>query len=421
MVFKSRTSMGSKWRLVVLPSIFVLTFFVLLILFERAFSVMDKVCPSLQPLCTMFAAVATSTPNTFPVPPTQENYKNVEDIQSRTLAFGIAAGGGLSYHDQEYLDQYFKQLKDLGVEWVRWDVDWSRVQSKNSEQYDWTSIDRVAATAMKYNIYTLGIITYAPEWARQAGCKSDYRCAPADPEAFGKFSGMAAARYKGVINTWEIWNEPNMTKFWGLSPDVLAYGKILKSSYIQIKTANPKAFVLSGGLASVGDSNKNMSPLTFVKKLYVNEYQGYFDAVALHPYTYPALPSYKAWWNRWQQIVPIHQLMVTNGDEEKKIWITEFGVPTGGPGKAYFANQLNEFRYGVDFMYENSQRYLMTDATNFYRQHIDWMGPFFWYSLKDSSNERSTSENFFGLLRYDGSKKPSYDLLKQLIASSTAQ
>lgn len=46
------------------------------------------------------------------------------------------------------------------------------------------------------------------------------------------------------------------------------------------------------------------------------------------------------------------------------------------------------------------------------------MGPFFWYSLKDSGINKDTPENFFGLLRNDWSKKPAYDVFRNAILSS---
>ena len=152
--------------------------------------------------------------------------------------------------------------------------------------------------------------------------------------------------------------------------------------------------------------------------LYASGANQYFDAVALHPYTYPALPSFKAVFNYWQEILTVRKLMIDNGDEAKKIWITEFGAPTGGPGHSYNTNQLNGFEFGVDFMTEGAQLEILTEASEFYHQYAEWTGPFFWYSLKDNSNETDTSENFFGLLRSDGSKKPAYDVFRNIISSS---
>lgn len=334
--------------------------------------------------------------------------------------YGIAAGGGLIFLGQKELDTYFEALQALGVSWVRWDVDWGVVQPVDSITYQWAGADRVVETANRYGIHSLGIITYAPAWAVLGSCSAGSHCPPADPKAFGHFAGEVALRYKNSVQYWEIWNEPNYVSFWSPNPDVGKYSELLKESYIEIKKVNPQAVVLSGGLAAIGDEpGGNISPDTFVGKMYELGANQYFDAVALHPYTYPGLPNYKTEWNRWQQIVPIHQLMVNKGDGAKKIWITEFGAPTGGPGEAHTVNQFNDFTYGSDFMWEKAQSDILIEVIGAYRQYTDWMGPFFWYSLKDGGTSTNTPENFFGLLRYSGSKKPAYDVFKNFLSSGT--
>lgn len=54
----------------------------------------------------------------------------------------------------------------------------------------------------------------------------------------------------------------------------------------------------------------------------------YFDAVALHPYTFPHKitedPLGRA------AIVPnVYNIVAGRGDSNKKVWITEYGQPTG--------------------------------------------------------------------------------------------
>ncbi|MEI8343975.1 MAG: hypothetical protein WCF93_03440 [Candidatus Moraniibacteriota bacterium] len=333
--------------------------------------------------------------------------------------YGIAAGGGLIYLGQGDLNRYFELLKSLGVQWVRWDVDWSVVQKDGPSIYDWTGADRVAQTAQKYGLNSLGIITYTPKWASDKSCKSDVKCAPADPGQYGKFAGEVAFRYKDSITYLEIWNEPNYFLAWGVRPNAGKYAELLKAAYPEIKKLNPSAVVLSGGLAATSnEKDGSIGPLAFMKTLYAAGANKYFDAIALHPYTYPASPNYKAWWTHWQEISPIRKLMVDSGDAEKKIWFTEIGAPTGGGGKAYAANQVNGFKYGSDFMKESAQNDILKEALVIYQKNKDWMGPFFWYSLKDESDKKDTPENFFGLLRYDGSKKPAYDVFKNAILNN---
>ncbi len=358
-------------------------------------------------------SVADAGPkNTEPRPPVVQPAVPVTGLNDEP-ALGIAAGGGLTGMSQTELDTYFLQLKILGAKWVRWDIDWSGVQPDGPTTFEWANTDRVAATAQKYGIKSLGIITYTPAWARQAACKTSVYCAPADPAAFASFASQVVSRYKTSIHHWEIWNEPNYVKFWQPAADAQAYASILRLSYLAIKLIDPVAVVVSGGLAPADDEGGSASPISFMQAMYASGAQHYFDAFGMHPYSYPMLASYQAVWNAWQQMVSIRQIMVNQGDGSKKIWATEFGAPTGGPGRARDANEL-EFEYPGDFMSEDAQARLAGDVTTLYQLNRDWLGGFFWYSLKDIGTSNDTIENFFGVLRPDGSKKPAYDALQKL-------
>lgn len=335
---------------------------------------------------------------------------------ANTKVFGIAAGGGLSFMDQPALNSYFSSLKSLGVGWVRFDIEWGVVQPSGASSYQWDSTDRVVATAKQYGINSLATIAYAPKWAREASCASIWACPPASPSVYAKFASDVVSRYKGTVKYWEIWNEPNISIFWAQKPDESKYAEILKAAYAEIKKADPSSIVLCAGLAASEDSSSgSIAPLTFMRVLYERGYNNYFDAVSLHPYSFPALSSYQAAWNSWQQMATVRQLMVANLDGSKKIWVTEMGSPTGGPGNEFGINQLANYRYGTDFMTESAQAQILADAVGLYVQDSDWLGGFFWYSLKDNGTRTDTPENFFGLLRFDGSPKPAFSEYQNLI------
>lgn len=364
-----------------------------------------------RPTTTLPTPMPTSTPSPTPIPTPIAN-----PVLNQA---GIAAGGGLSYLGQADLDIYFGQLKELGVSWVRWDFDWGMIQVDGPTSFDWSGTDRVAQTAVKYGVKTLGIITYTPKWAQQTVCAGTFACAPSDPTVFGKFSGEVAVRYAPLgIHHWEIWNEPNIVMFWKPKPDVNSYVAILKSAYTNIKKVDPTAVVLSGGLSPAGDEDNNIAPVTFIRALYELDTTKDFDGVAIHPYSYPALASYPASWNAWQQIDTVRQIMTANGDSNKPLWLTEFGAPTGGSGDSHNETQLDNFVYGSDYMTETAQVTMMNDVLSLFSQLKGPTGPFFWYSLKDNGTSRDTPENFFGLLRFDGSKKPAYDVFRNAILSN---
>jgi hypothetical protein len=294
--------------------------------------------------------------------------------QAKSQEYGIATGSAILTMNQNELDQYFTALSNLGVGWIRWDMDWSSIQPNNPDTYDWTAPDRIVAEAQKYNIKSVGIITYSPDWEGK----------PVNPADFSVFAATVANRYKNSVNTWEIWNEPNLSKLWGTTPNVNDYANLLKAAYPAIKNANPDAIVISGGLAS------EQNQIAFVTGLYALGANHYFDALALHPYG--GLPA----------VATVRNIMDTNGDNAKKIWITEYGAATDGPK-------------GSSFIGETTQKLMAMAAIKFYNQNASRMGPFFWYSLRDNGTTNDTVENFFGLLRFDWSQKPAYLVIQNAI------
>jgi hypothetical protein len=320
-------------------------------------------------------------------------------------AVGIAAGSGLSKVSIAELNTELDQAVTLGATWVRFDIEWGDVQYSSPNNSTWSAYDIVANAIAAHHLKGLGIILFTPQWARAASCSGGAKCPPANPAQYATFAAQVAARYKGKVDAWEVWNEPNNYDFWATKTDCAAYTQLLKATYPAIKQANAGAIVVTGGLAVEATDNNNISQTDFLNCIYKNGGQGYFDAVGDHPYTFPALPS-SSMSNPWavmsETVSNLRSIMVQNGDSDKKIWITEFGAPTNGPDSHWYVS-------------EGAQAAMVTDAMDLYKTY-SWAGPLFWYTLKDASSDTSTNENFFGLVRSDNSLKPAYTTLKSIIS-----
>ena len=93
--------------------------------------------------------------------------------------------------------------------------------------------------------------------------------------------------------------------------------------------------------------------------------------------------------------------------------MTEFGSPTGGPGAVSTETAYN-FNLNPDHVTEGLQTLIMQDAFTMLRGQT-WAGPLFLYAYKDLGTSTSTNENFFGIVRFDGTQKPVYPVLRQLL------
>jgi hypothetical protein len=110
----------------------------------------------------------------------------------------------------------------------------------------------------------------------------------------------------------------------------------------------------------------------------------------------------------------MRSVMTTYGDGAKKIWMTEYGAPTGGPG---LAADVGNYLIGSspDHVTEALQEKMLREVLPLHASY-DWAGPMFWYSYLDGGTSQSDRENFFGLIRYDGTQKPAYTTLMTLLA-----
>lgn len=330
--------------------------------------------------------------------------------------YGIAAGSSLTSLSNAALDQRMKLISSTGAKWIRYDFDWSLIQPDNARSYNWSRYDAIVAESKKYNLSVLGIIDFTPAWARLAACSGSAKCRPSNPQAFASFASILAKRYKSQgVHDWEIWNEPNSKDFWQPTPSPQDYSLLLKDTSIALKQADPKAFVITGGLSPQPTNGITYSPIDFLSAVYAQGVKDYFDAVGDHPYTFPLSPKSHAD-DAWSQMASpqssLRKIMVKNGDQQKKIWITEFGAPTGGPGPVSTISnpQLNNYPYVVD---EDLQAKILGDALSLYSSY-GWVGPFFVYSIQDAGTDQSTNENFFGLVRADGSHKPAFNVFQRI-------
>jgi polysaccharide biosynthesis protein PslG len=319
--------------------------------------------------------------------------------------YGIAAGGSMISLSSTDLNHYLDDYKTLGTQWLRFDFAWPYIQPNSSTSYDWTANDAVVNAATSRGIKVLGIIDYTPQWELPSGCTDVYHCPPKNNADYATFAATVAARYASVgVHYWEIWNEPNGNTF---TP--AGYTAMLKAAYPAIKQADPSAFVLAGGSMPSATGGGSYSPVDFLTGMYQNGAKGYFDALAHHPYCFAGsfnCPTTFEQWSAWSQMQDtnpsLRSVMTANGDQNKQIWATEFGAPTGGSSQ------------GVS---ESQQAQMVTDAYTLFNSY-SWAGPLFWYAYKDLCTTTTDIECYFGLVRPDYSQKPSYAAYQTLATAA---
>ena len=332
---------------------------------------------------------------------------------------GIATGDTLPWLSSGELAHELDDLATLGATWIRMDFSWKNIQPDSVQSFNWAPYDRVVQASSQRHLQVLGVIAYTPAWARPGNCRSQESCAPADKAQFAAFSAALATHYKDTVSNWEIWNEPNLYGFWKPAPNAAAYTDLLKATYSAVKQANPATLVLTGGLGSSDGNGGTIEQREFLKGIYAAGGKNSFDGVAYHPYSFPAMPGTALSWNGWSKITALPSnlrgIMIDQGDEQKPLWLTEYGAPTNGPG-ALATSSGYDASAGQYFTSEELQAAMAGEAVEL-NEDYTWSGPLFWYSYKDLGTTTNTMENFFGMYRHDGTKKPVYDALVRAIAN----
>jgi hypothetical protein len=307
--------------------------------------------------------------------------------RDRVSDAGFSEGSGLPGRTDSELERELAGIAATGARFLRMDFDWSYLGRKEGRT-DWSPVDRVVRVARRCRLEVLALLTYTPEWARRPG-GSDHS-PPADVTDFAEFASEAVDRYRPLgVRTWEIWNEPNLAFYWEPAPDPAEYAALLVAAYDAIKAADPDATVLTGGLARAVDEPDGaaVAPVTFLEGVYAAGAADHFDAVAHHPYSFPALPLQEDGANAFADDTPrLHEVMDEHGDRDKQVWGTEMGAPTSG---------------------DLSARFVAEYVTEAYEAWRDWSftGPLIWYSYRDAGSDPDDPEDHFGLVRADFTPK----------------
>jgi polysaccharide biosynthesis protein PslG len=313
--------------------------------------------------------------------------------------FGVSPGVQLFRESVDKIDADMAGYAALPTHWVRAGVRWDLIEPKSPDQDDWTKVDRIVDDATKDHLSLILDVTGTPPWARSADATTNVQFPP-DLHAYATFTGKIAAHYKGRVAAYELGNEPNHVKSFA-TPDPKLYEQVLQFSYPLIKAADPAALVLTGGLG--GTTAKGVvGGDEYLADLYKAGAKPYFDGVSYHPYTYPLLPSDDSGSRSWSRMLHARQVMVDNGDAGKKIWVTEYGAPTGGPGSVS----------------EQQQAAIMYDAFRLWATY-PWAGPLCWFDYRDKGTDTSDHGNFFGLYAKDGRPKVSLQQYESLVRSAS--
>jgi len=250
------------------------------------------------------------------------------DLPYRVPLLGVNAD--LFQYDSSQLHQQLIWMEQAQITWVRQFVRWDELEPQ-PEQYDWQSWDALAAELRQHpNLRIVAVLCNSPQWARLSKPTVTHTAPPDNPDDFAAFAAAFAVRYGDIVDTYEIWDEPNLQIAWGgQEPRPIDYAALLTAAYPAIHQSDSGAIVITGGLAPTTETGPaNINELNFLKALYQAGAQDSFDAVGTKPYGFDVPPLERTLRTdqlNFNRVILLREEMVKRGDGRKAIWASAWG------------------------------------------------------------------------------------------------
>src|SRR5688500_3560392 len=231
-------------------------------------------------------------------------------------------------HGPGTLDDRLDRLERLGVDPVRFNLHWDRIEPVRG-QLDWQDSDLVLNGLRARGIPAVVGICGWPRWANGGGTPN---FAPG-AASFAGFARAAATRYRWV-RQWLVWNEPNQARWLRPTTPAVYVRQILNPAYAAIHAVNRRAKV-GGGVTAPRASTGGVSPVDWIRGM--RAARARLDVYAHHPYPSSSRETpFAGGCGHCATITmaTLERLLSEVGRAfgPKRIWLTEYGYQTGALG-----------------------------------------------------------------------------------------
>lgn len=336
------------------------------------------------------------------------------------------------WYRPEIADRDMDQIKAMGFGWVKQQFAWRDIEGAQKGAFDWSRPDEIIYRANVKGLDVLARMDNAPDWAAP-GCFDSATSSmgpPRNTKDWTDFLKAFATRYKGRVRGYQIWNEPNLAREWcKRPPNPEEYAAFLGSSYQAIKSVDPNALVISGGLTpTTADFDQAMSDMKFFGRMYDamgNNSDGYFDMLGVHAAGFkadpeadpgvvaqdPALtngdpsPTEAKRIYSFRHVEDVRALMEQRGDADKQIAILEFGWTSDQVNPAY-----SWFRVSEE---EKADR--IVRAYQYAKQNWSpWIGVMSLIFMGNADWNGTEEQFWWAITNPDGTPRPAYNALKTM-------
>jgi hypothetical protein len=228
----------------------------------------------------------------------------------------------------------------LGVTWVKMSVVWAGYASVGLEPYD-RAVNLARSRGMNIQLLLSG----SPKFLGGSRYLTYYRPSPA---RFATFAATVARHFKGRVQAYSLWNEPNLGLYLSPVRDApVIYRNLFRAGYYAIKRVDPSVRVLFG----------ETSPSSNVLRFIETAAQGpgiVADGFAHHPYQlnlvrpggrdtrYVGISNIPLIRSTLLRLAREHKLRTRTGGV-LPMYFTEFGYPRPGAYYGYFSEGIRAY------------------------------------------------------------------------------
>lgn len=227
---------------------------------------------------------------------------------------------GFETLDRKMFDpaQTYQHLARVGVKWARCQTGWCRCEPEKS-RLDFTWLDEVVNSLLAIGIQPWFNLGYGNKlYTPQAPTEVAVGWAPifskTAESGWLRFVKAIAGHFRGRVRHWEIWNEPNIQKFWQpQKPNPADYARLVRITAPVIRQQVPDAVIIGGALAGM--------PVKFLSGCLESGLSEHVDRISFHPYR--ALPE-----QGYEKDLAALRSLLAEYNPKIKLWQGECGCPS---------------------------------------------------------------------------------------------
>ncbi|MBU0493753.1 MAG: hypothetical protein KKA73_02135 [Chloroflexi bacterium] len=275
----------------------------------------------------------------------------------------IAPHLSVGIHTLRLGDDDLRLIRGAGCDWAMQVFSWREIEPL-PQDYHWEYADSVVRACDYYGVDLIVRLDQQPEWAApEAVFPEGGQAPPADLDTYGDFCATVAARYRGRVRAYVVWNEPNLAREWGeVRPDPLAYMDLLRVAYRRIKAADPDALVVSAGLSPTNENTaRAMDDRLYLRMMAQADLAQSCDVVGVHAYGFAYPPDDPRGAHQdlnLARVLDLHDVLAAYGGAATPVWALEYGWTTNtlNPDLAWMsvtpAQQAEYVARGLERIYE---------------------------------------------------------------------